>query len=79
MSGELSRIPKKTANQFEKPWYESKTIWFNLLMTAVEVIAVLQTVVSDIELNSQLFMALATIHGIINVVLRVWFTDQRIK
>lgn len=50
-----------------KPWWQSKTLWFNALTTAVG----LASVVPD-----PIAIAVA---GVGNVVLRAWFTEAPIK
>lgn len=50
-----------------KKWYESKTVWFNAIMTVI--------------LTAKLFNTETTalIAGVGNVILRVWFTDKKIE
>lgn len=56
-----------------KPWHQSKTIWFNLLMTVLDIFSIFEArALFDPSL-------MALIHGIGNVILRVYFTDTGIK
>jgi ABC-type thiamin/hydroxymethylpyrimidine transport system permease subunit len=57
-----------------KEWYMSKTVWFNVITMVAGVIALMQGVVSDPQLISSLVLA----QGLINVILRVWFTSAPI-
>jgi hypothetical protein len=58
-----------------KNWYESKTFWLNLL-TALVMIADL--LVQQPFIPPAYLPFIATLVGILNVVLRVWFTDTGI-
>jgi len=58
-----------------KNWYESKTFWLNLL-TALVLIADL--LVQQPFIPTAWLPFIATVVGILNVVLRVWFTDTGI-
>lgn len=56
-----------------KKWYESKTVWFNVILTLVEVIAL----ASDLHIGGEAaLLYLAFAQGVGNVVLRVWFTNK---
>lgn len=46
-----------------KPWYASKTIWINVIMTAVGIVAVLSSQYPDLAI-------LVTITSVLNVILR---------
>lgn len=59
-----------------KEWYESKMVWFNIIMTVVELVAFVGTLPG---LPSEVLPYLATIQGVGNVVLRVWFTELGIR
>ncbi len=57
----------------QKKWWESKTIWFNVVMTIVD-IAALSSVVTFISPE-----VAALIQGIGNIILRVWFNNVTIE
>lgn len=56
-----------------KQFYQSKTFWFNAIMTIVDIAAISQDSLPD-EFKSLAVM----IHGIGGIVLRVWFTKTSI-
>lgn len=56
-----------------KPFYVSKTVWLNIIVTAVGALALAQ---DTIPAEYRTYVILAT--GILNVVLRVWFTEAPI-
>lgn len=56
-----------------KKIYESKTVWFNLIMMVVLV----AQLVGDMYTNQAQLTAL--IAGVGNIVLRVWFTETKIE
>ena len=57
-----------------KQWYESKTIWFNIIMT-ISGIAVVITP----HIPEKWTAFTMSIQGIGNLVLRVWFTSATIS
>lgn len=68
-----------------KDWYKSKVVWFNLIMTLVDTVAMVQTTIDvfssqypDPRWVLATFL-LTLIHGFGNVVLRIWFTTSPIK
>ena len=58
-----------------KAWYESKTLWLNVITALIAVLTLLQDnpVIPPV---AQPYILLVV--GVLNVVLRVWFTDQPI-
>jgi hypothetical protein len=56
-----------------KKWYQSKTVWFNLLTGLLTSLGLAQGVVPP-----EAIPYIATLSGIVNVILRVWFTDTKI-
>ena len=56
-----------------KKWYESKIIWFNVLMTILDILSLVEA--------RALFdpTTMAVIHGAGNIILRVWFTNTKIS
>ena len=58
-----------------KNWYESKTLWLNLITAAVLIADLL---VQQPFIPPAYLPFIATVVGILNVVLRVWFTDTGI-
>ena len=60
-----------------KPWYKSKTVWVNVIVMIVGVLTILQT--SQTLVPSTWLPYFALVVGILNVVLRVWFTDTAIS
>ncbi len=62
-----------------KPFWQSKTVWFNILMTAIGVITLIQTQLQ----NQPEFMAIWGVYfvlaqGIINLMLRVFYTNTKL-
>ena len=55
-------------------WYQSKTVWFNVLMTIIGVTTLLQSVATF----DKYAQALVLISAVGNVILRVWFTSTNI-
>lgn len=58
------------------PWYKSKTVWFNIITTLVAALTFLPTV-SDL-LPAEALPYLLGFVGVLNVILRVWFTDSAV-
>ena len=54
-----------------KKWYESKTIWFNIVMTVLQVVNLLISLTDDPRMTA----SLVAVQTIGNIVLRVWFTS----
>ncbi|MBI5390993.1 hypothetical protein HZB02_05885 [Candidatus Woesearchaeota archaeon] len=70
-SKRLSSSPaaKKQSNKFCcKAWYCSKTVWVNLILTLVAVIDLIH------NLNFINTKYLILIAGVLNIILRIWFT-----
>lgn len=59
-----------------KPWYKSKTIWFNVFLTLTGIFTFLQAIPELAKLYGLYFLVSG---GICNVILRIWFTDTEIK
>lgn len=57
-----------------KAWYESKTIWFNIFSTLAGSLVVVSEVMPE-PIKVYVIVAL----GVVNVVLRVWFTNEPIR
>lgn len=58
-----------------KPWYVSKTVWVNVVATAVSLYSLFQ-VTTVFPADALPWFGLAV--GILNIILRVWFTDTSI-
>ena len=56
-------------------WWESRTVWFNILMTILGVVASLQ----GVPVFDKYAQVLGLITVIGNVILRVWFTNSSIS
>jgi len=56
-----------------KSVFKSKTVWFNIFYTVAEVTLIVQEV-----LNGEYMLYAITIHGIANLILRVWFTSTAV-
>ena len=56
-----------------KPWYLSKVIWFNVIMTVLDIVALVETFVPQ-----EAVVIFAIIHGVGNIILRRWFTSTQI-
>lgn len=59
-----------------KNWFQSKTIWINLITT---VILSLEAVKAVDLLSTEQMVYLGLFVTILNIVLRVWFTDMGIR
>lgn len=57
-----------------KPWYESKVIWFNVILTLLDIAALFEVVVPA---QAVIFFTLT--QGIGNIILRRWFTTQPLE
>jgi hypothetical protein len=56
-----------------KEWYQSKIVWLNILTTIV----LMAEFVGQVQ--PELLSATITISGLLNIVLRVWFTNTEIR
>jgi hypothetical protein len=63
-----------------KPWYQSKTLWLNLIAVVVGVAPIIAANAKVIapEQAAAIDSIVGTLVGVGNVVLRVWFTDTPI-
>ena len=59
-----------------KPWYLSKTVWVNIITT---LIAVLTLLTEGTLLPAGALPWVLSVVGVLNVVLRIWFTDTAIE
>jgi len=64
------------SNETPKMWYESKTVWFNIIMTLILVASFVTTVSGLPEWVVPVSMI---VQGVGNIVLRVWFTDSTVE
>lgn len=58
-----------------KKWYSSKTLWLNLITAALAIIMLASTSPS-LEQYSEAFLFIS---GVLNIILRVFFTNQPVK
>jgi hypothetical protein len=66
----MADVPVTPVVEPSKPWYQSKTVWLNLLTTAVGVVGYLAG--SDlIAANPALVAAFVSAQGVMNVILRL--------
>jgi len=56
-----------------KKWYQSKTVWFNVIMTVTDAAALMAETVPE-----PYKVGLLALHGFGNIVLRIWFTDTEV-
>jgi hypothetical protein len=56
-----------------RKWYHSRVIWFNIIMTIIDIAAYLQ---GAKLFDQSVIPLLVTIQGLGNVILRVWFTNM---
>jgi len=63
-----------------KPWYDSKTLWFNVVMTIVLAAPVIAAATEALSPERAVLIdAIAgLVTGLGNIFLRVWFTDTPI-
>lgn len=59
-----------------KPWYESKTFWFNALALIVAVAAGFGF--ADFEPDQDVVTIASGLIAVINLALRLWFTDKKL-
>lgn len=60
-----------------KPFYFSKTVWLNVITTIVAALTFLPTVGGLIPEAALPYLLGAV--GILNIILRVWFTEQPVS
>lgn len=58
----------------KKKWWQSKTVWMNVITFALGVIAVIQQYVDA----KMVLLVVGILNVALNVILRVWFTDTSI-
>ena len=58
----------------EKEWYLSKTLWFNIITLVVAVASGFGF--GEFEPTPEVFAIAAGVVAVVNVVLRVWFTNK---
>jgi hypothetical protein len=63
--------------QASKPFWQSKTVWLNVVLTLIGIATFLAVPKNDPSLSVASIAAAAA--GVLNVVLRIWFTDQPIS
>ncbi len=56
-------------------WYQSRTVWFNVIVTAIA----LATELSDAQLPVSLLKVYGTVITLGNIILRVFFTSKPIE
>lgn len=59
-----------------QPWYLSKTVWFNAITTLVAILTLIPQVAGVLPDEYLKYVLLAV--GALNVVLRIWFTDNAV-
>ena len=59
-----------------KSWFESKTVWLNLITGVVMMAQAAEVVAVIPESGVKYAMALV---AVLNIVLRVWFTNEPVK
>ena len=58
----------------KKPWYESKTVWFNIISIAVSLLGTASGMIPDGPWSMTIPLLIALGNGI----LRIWFTNSGI-
>jgi hypothetical protein len=58
-----------------KKWWQSKTVWLNVISLLLGVIAVIQQYVD----SKTVLLVVGILNVVLNVVVRVWFTDTKIS
>ena len=59
----------------EKAFYESKTFWVNVLMFVLGAIAVFTNGEGSVLVSQAVVQWLVVVAALVNLVLRIWFTD----
>lgn len=59
-----------------KDWYKSKMLWFNLLAGVVALVS--EYGFAEFEPDPSVYPIVAGVVAVINIVLRVWFTETRL-
>jgi len=59
-----------------KPWYQSKTLWFNVLTLVVAVAAGFGF--AEFEPNQEVITIAGGVVALVNLALRLWFTDKKL-
>ena len=60
-----------------KPWYTSKTVWFNVIMTIILVAEIIPQILPFIPEEARYISV--GVFAVGNIILRVWFTDTPIQ
>lgn len=60
-----------------QPWYTSKTVIFNALTTLAAILSFLPTVSNLIPAQALPYLLAGV--GVVNIVLRIWFTDSPVS
>jgi hypothetical protein len=58
-------------------WYESKTVWMGIITTAIGALGLLAEYLSKGDFSASAATLLGV--GVLNIVLRVWFTNAPIE
>lgn len=62
-----------------KEWYKSKTVWVNVLTFVLGVIAIFTSGEGAPLVSAQIMQWLFVGAAVVNLILRVWFTEQGLK
>lgn len=61
-----------------KLWYQSKTVWVNLITMAIMVLTLFTAAENSALLPTSIVPWIAIVIAVLNIVLRVWFTESAI-
>jgi hypothetical protein len=67
-------IPPKETLMDPKPWFKSKVVWFNVLVSLAAVLPLVADLVKQQAVKPEDIILLGV--GVINVVLRIWFVSE---
>ena len=64
-----------------KPWYKSKTNWLNIASIATTIVAATVQILPSLQglMEVQTYIIINAVVGMVNIVLRNYFTTQAIK
>lgn len=64
-----------------KPWYESKTVWINLASVLTTLVGAVSQVLPSLQgiIDIKTYLIVGAVVGVVNIVLRTYFTSTAIE
>lgn len=60
----------------QKEWYKSKVLWIGVITTLIGALSLLATLLQQASITPSDVVLFSV--GVLNIVLRVWFTDTKL-